>query len=125
MDAKIAKPTKNTENTPERHNELSEEEMEPTIPNVAISLAAKHDDLKNIEAKLRFKQAEIHFERQHQELRNKLEEIKLIVRNQQITDNIADCLRTHDEEERRYIMERIIIVALAFLAAIGKLIGLF
>ena len=120
MEAEVTDPTKNTENTTKRDKESNEEDLKLRVQNMANSLVAEYNELKNIEIRLRFKQADIHFERQHREIMKKLDEIELVVRNQQI----ADCLRTQDEE-RRHIMERIIIVALAFLAAISKLIGIF
>ena len=120
MDAKITKPAKATRRIPECHKELSEEDAEPTILDLARSLVAEHNELRNIEIGLRFKQAGMHYEKQYQEIKRNLDEMKLIIRNQEL----ANCLRKR-KEEQRLVIERIVIMVLAFLAAIGKLIGLF
>ena len=120
MDTKTTKPTKATKNIPERHKESNDEEMRPATLNLASSLVAEHNELKMKEAELRLMQAEIHFEKQYQEIKKDMDRMIAVMRNQQI----AVCLRREDEEQR-HILERVIIIALAFLAAIGKLIGLF
>lgn len=120
MDTKSTKASKTIKKTPEYHKESKDEDMRSTGLNSASSLVTEYNELKMKDMELRFERAELTFEKRFQEIKRETDEMIAIMTKQEL----AICLRIEDEEWRHF-MERIIIIAFAFLAAIGKLLGFF